>query len=49
MRFLLDENQSPRVAALLVAAGHDAVHVGDFGLAGAPDAELLEHASSMAG
>lgn len=44
MRFLLDENQSPRVAVLLMAAGHDAVHVRDLSLAGASDAELLEHA-----
>jgi predicted nuclease of predicted toxin-antitoxin system len=35
MRFLIDENVSPRVAALLRGAAHDAVHVRDLGLASA--------------
>ncbi len=40
MRLLVDENLSPRVAALLVDAGLDAVHVLDRGLGGAPDTEV---------
>lgn len=42
MRFLLDENQSPAIVALLAAAGHDAVHVRDLGQGGATDEELLK-------
>jgi predicted nuclease of predicted toxin-antitoxin system len=41
VRFLLDENQSPRLVILRVAAGHDAVHVSDLGLKGAADHEIL--------
>ena len=41
MRFLLDENQSPRLVDLLVAAGHDALHVRDIGLGTAPDEDVL--------
>ena len=41
MRFLLDQNQSPRVAELLVDAGQDAVHVRDLGLSEAPDVEIV--------
>lgn len=41
MRFLLDENLSRRVCAGLQAAGHDAVHVDDLGLAGAEDEAIL--------
>jgi predicted nuclease of predicted toxin-antitoxin system len=37
MRFLVDECLSIRVAALLTAAGHDAIHVVNAGLAGQPD------------
>jgi predicted nuclease of predicted toxin-antitoxin system len=44
VKFLLDENQSPLVAASLGAAGHDAVHVRTVGLAGASDVDLLEYA-----
>lgn len=39
MRFLLDENVSWRVCAHLKAAGHDAVHVSEIGLASAEDRE----------
>lgn len=45
MRFLLDENLSPKVCPLLDAAGHDAVHVRDCALAGAPDAAVLAYAA----
>ena len=41
MRFLLDENQSPRIADLLVEAGHDAIHVRDLDLRTSPDADVL--------
>ena len=37
MKFLLDENQSPRIAVLLVEAGHDAIHVRDIDLRTSPD------------
>ena len=45
MRFLVDANLSPRVAARLRSSGHDAVHVGDEGLLTADDMPILAHAS----
>ena len=44
MRFLLDENVSYRVCAHPKAAGHDAVHVGEIGLASTDDQVILERA-----
>lgn len=44
MRFLLDENISPRLAPLLVAAGHDALHVREMSLARAPDSVIMDFA-----
>lgn len=44
MRFLVDENLSPRVSSLLTASGHDAVHVRDLGLPGGSDAEVMDQA-----
>lgn len=44
MRFLLDESLSPRVAAILNAAGHDAVHARDHGLTSATDPLVLQAA-----
>lgn len=41
MKFLVDECLTPRVAGHLVAAGHDAVHVGDLGLLGSTDVEVM--------
>ncbi|MGA9278330.1 DUF5615 family PIN-like protein [Ilumatobacter sp.] len=44
MRFLLDQNQSPLLADLLNAAGHDAIHTRDVGLSRAPDVDVLTRA-----
>jgi predicted nuclease of predicted toxin-antitoxin system len=44
VRFLLDENLSPLVCGPLIASGHEAVHVRDLGLSGAPDRVVLERA-----
>jgi predicted nuclease of predicted toxin-antitoxin system len=41
VKFLVDENLSPRLAEFLVKSGHDAVHVRGLGAAGAPDTEVL--------
>ena len=45
MKFLIDNALSPKLAALLVEAGHDAVHVRAVGLARAEDPEVLRHAA----
>ena len=47
MRFLLDQNRSPRLAVLLREAGHDAVHTLDLGLAEAEDDEVLDVADGQ--
>lgn len=44
MRFLVDEMFGPDVASRLGALGHDAVHVRDLGLGGAPDEDVLARA-----
>jgi predicted nuclease of predicted toxin-antitoxin system len=44
VRFLLDENVSYRVCAHLKAAGHDAVHVGEIGLASTDDLAVAARA-----
>lgn len=41
MKFLLDENQSPRIAEHLVAEGHDTVHVRDLDMRTSPDEDVL--------
>lgn len=46
MRFLVDANLSPRLAALLKTGGHDAVAVRDLGMADASDEDVLERAAS---
>lgn len=45
MKFLLDQNQSPLLADLLNAAGHDAIHTRDIGLSRAPDVDVLTRAT----
>jgi len=45
-RFLVDESLPERVRDQLNAIGHDAAHVFDLGLAGAPDDVIYDHASA---
>lgn len=47
MKFLIDQNRSPRLAALLRAAGHDAVHTLALGLERAEDDALLQLAAEQ--
>jgi predicted nuclease of predicted toxin-antitoxin system len=46
MKLLLDQGMPRSAVGLLQAAGFDAAHVGDVGLAAADDAVILEHARS---
>ncbi len=46
MRFLIDNNLSPILADELKTAGHDAVHVRDYGLQAATDQVVLAQARS---
>ena len=46
MRWLLDQGLPRSSAASLSAAGHDAIHAADIGLANAPDRIILERASA---
>jgi predicted nuclease of predicted toxin-antitoxin system len=44
LKFLIDNALPPRLAKLLSASGHDAVHVRDFGLAHASDEVIFARA-----
>ncbi len=46
MRFLLDENLSPKLVELLGRDGHDVVHVRDIGLVSASDEVVIAAASA---
>lgn len=46
MKFLVDENLSPRVAALLRSGGVAAIHVLDYDLGGASDADVSASATA---
>ena len=41
MKFLLDNNLSPRLAELLRAAGHDVLHLRDLGMQKATDEVVI--------
>ena len=46
MRFLIDENLSPRICTLLIAGGHYAIHIRDHGMASASDLRVLAKAAA---
>jgi predicted nuclease of predicted toxin-antitoxin system len=46
VRFLIDENRSPRICTLLIAGGHHATHIRDHGMASASDPKVLAKAAT---
>jgi predicted nuclease of predicted toxin-antitoxin system len=46
VRFLIDENLSPRICTSLIASGHGATHVRDHGMASATDSQVLAKAAT---
>jgi predicted nuclease of predicted toxin-antitoxin system len=46
LKFLIDNALPPEMARLLLAAGHDAVHVRAYGLQAAEDSVILERAAN---
>jgi predicted nuclease of predicted toxin-antitoxin system len=46
VRFLVDENLSPRICPILADSGHHAAHVRDEGMAGATDPQVLAAAAA---
>jgi predicted nuclease of predicted toxin-antitoxin system len=46
VRFLIDENLSPRICTLLTASGHHATHIRDYGMASASDPQVLAKAAA---
>lgn len=47
MRFLIDNNLSPRLAESLRILGHDAVHISDVGLAADADSVVVSKATTL--